>query len=161
MATIVAPPRGPVTRTIPTRRGGKFRWTIHTHPNNAFTVKMTDEATTAIVGFKNVDHALIVGKMIETHYIKQKEWPDTTGRLILPAPHDGDLDFLFLRKWDFADLQVACTKNFLNLVSIDDLESTRTGFNFDGKLMSFEAPVEVYIESLTEMFERPGPSPDL
>lgn len=161
MATIVAPPKRPIGRTFQTRRGGKFRWTIHTHPNNAFTVKMTDEATTAIVGFRNVEHALIVGKMIETHYIKQKEWPDTTGRLILPAPHDGDLDFLFLRKWDFNDLQVACTKNFLCMVSVDDLETTKTGFNFDGKLMSFEAPSEVYIESLNEMFERPGPSPDL
>jgi len=112
---------------------------------------MNDESTTAMVGFKNVDHALIVGKMIESYYIKQKEWPDTTGKLVLPAPHEGDLDFLFLRKWDFSDLQVECTKNFLNLVLVDDLESTKTGFNFDGKLLSFEAPVEFYVARLEEL----------
>jgi len=155
MATIVAPPKRPTGRTFQTRRGGKFRWTIHTHPNHAFTVKMNDEAPIAIVGFRNVEHALIVGKMIESHYIKQNEWPDTTGRLILPAPHDGDLEFLFLRKWDFADLQVMCTKNFLSMVSVDDLESTKTGFNFDGKMMSFEATPDFYIESLKEMYDRP------
>lgn len=98
--------------------------------------------------------------MIESHYIKQKEWPDTTGKLILPEPHEGDLEFLFLRKWDFADLQVECTKNFLCMVSVDDLESTKTGFNFDGKLMSFAAPLELYIASLNEMFERPESTHD-
>jgi hypothetical protein len=158
MATITAPPRRPLVQT---RRGGKFRWTIHTHPNHAFTVKMNEDAPTAIVGFKNVEHALVVGKMIEMHYVKQKEWPDTTGQLLLPAPHEGDLDFLFLRKWDLADLQVACTKNFLCMVSVEDLEPTKTGFNFDGKLLSFQAPLEFHIESLKEMYERPGPNPDL
>jgi len=153
MATIVAPPRGPVTRTVPTRRGGKFRWTIHTHPNHAFTVRFKEDSPTAIVGFKHVDHALIVGKMIETYYVKQKEWPDTTGPLLLPAPHDGDLDFLFLRKWDLNDLQVECTKNFLSMVSVDDLEPTRNGFNFDGKLMSFDAPMEFYAARLEELLE--------
>lgn len=153
MATIVAPPRGPVTRTIPTRRGGKFRWTIHTHPNHAFTVRFKEESSTAIVGFKHVDHALIIGKMIETYYIRQKEWPDTSGQLVLPAPHEGDLNFLFLRKWDLADLQVECTKNFLNMVSVDDLKPTNAGFNFDGKLMSFDAPVEFYVARLEELLE--------
>lgn len=100
-----------------------------------------------------MDHALIVGKMIETYYVKQKEWPDTTGPLLLPAPHDGDLDFLFLRKWDLNDLQVECTKNFLSMVSVDDLEPTRNGFNFDGKLMSFDAPMEFYATRLEELLE--------
>ena len=153
MATIAAPPKRPIGRTFQTRRGGKFRWTIHTHPNNAFSVKMNEDAPTAIVGFRNVEHALIIGKMIEVYYIKQKEWPNTTGKLILPAPHEGDLVFLFLRRWDLADLQVECTKNFLSMVSVDDLETTSTGFNFDGKLMNFEASPEFYVERLDELLQ--------
>ena len=155
MATIVSPPRRP-PRSIQTRRGGKFYWTIHTHPNNAFTVRMKDDSPTSIVGFKNVDNALVIGKMIETYYMTQQEWPDTTGQLLLPPPHDGDLNFLFLQKWDFADLQVECTKNFLSMVAIDNLQTTKRGFNFDGKLMSFEAPMEFYVERLDEIFRLDG-----
>jgi hypothetical protein len=114
---------------------------------------MNEDAPTAIVGFRNVEHALIIGKMIEVYYIKQKEWPNTTGKLILPAPHEGDLDFLFLRRWDLADLQVECTKNFLSMVSVNDLETTSTGFNFDGKLMNFEASLEFYVERLDELLQ--------
>ena len=152
MATIVSPPRRP-PRSIQTRRGGKFYWTIHTHPNNAFTVRMNDDSPTAIVGFKNVDNALVIGKMIETYYMTQQEWPDTSGQLLLPPPHDGDLNFLFLQKWDFAQLQVECTKNFLSMVAIDSLETTKRGFNFDGKMLSFDAPREFYTERLDEIFE--------
>ena len=152
MATIVSPPRRP-TRTIQTRRGGKFYWTIHTHPNNAFTVRMKDDSPTSIVGFKNVDNALVIGKMIETYYMTQQEWPDTSGQLLLPPPHDGDLNFLFLQKWDFADLQVECTKNFLSMVAIDNLQTTKRGFNFDGKMLSFDAPHEFYVARLDEILE--------
>ena len=151
MATIVSPPRRP-PRSIQTRRGGKFYWTIHTHPNNAFTVRMKDDSSTSIVGFKNVDNALVIGKMIETYYMTQQEWPDTTGQLLLPPPHDGDLNFLFLQKWDFADLKTECTKNFLSMVAIDNLETTKRGFNFDGKILSFEAPLEFYVVRLAELF---------
>ena len=155
MATIVSPPRRP-PRSIQTRRGGKFYWTIHTHPNNAFTVRMNDDSPTAIVGFKNVDNALVIGKMIETYYMTQQEWPNTSGQLLLPPPHDGDLNFLFLQKWDFAQLQVECTKNFLSMVAIDSLETTKRGFNFDGKMLSFEAPREFYAERLDEIFRLEG-----
>ena len=155
MATIVSPPRRP-PRSIQTRRGGKFYWTIHTHPNHAFTVRMNDDSPTAIVGFKNVDNALVIGKMIETYYMTQQEWPDTSGQLLLPPPHDGDLNFLFLQKWDFAQLQVECTKNFLSMVAIDSLETTKRGFNFDGKMLSFDAPREFYAERLDEIFRLEG-----
>ena len=152
MATIAAPPRRPLGRSIQTRRGGKFYWTIHTPPNNAFSVRVNENSKTALVGFKNVDHAILIGKMIETHYLVQNEWPSTDGQLILPAPHDGDLNFLFLQKWDFAELKVECTKNFLSMVAIDNLETTKQGFNFDGKILSFEAPLEFYVVRLAELF---------
>ena len=155
MATIVSPPRRP-PRSIQKRRGGKFYWTIHTHPNNAFTVRMKDDSSTSIVGFKNVDNALVIGKMIETYYMTQQEWPDTSGQLLLPPPHDGDLNFLFLQKWDFGDLQVECTKNFLSMVAIDSLQTTKRGFNFDGKMLSFDAPREFYAERLDEIFRLEG-----
>jgi len=157
MASLLVPPP---TRPLPTRRGGKFYWTIHTHPNNVFTVWPREDKPTAVVGFKKPEHALLIGHMIERHYVINKEWPDTSNKLILPAPRNEteDLNFLFLQRWDFNDLQEKCSKNFLNMVSVDDLELTKDGFNFDGKLLTFEAPVEFLVESLEEMYERPGPS---
>ena len=155
MATIVSPPRRP-PRSIQTRRGGKFYWTIHTHPNNAFSVRVNENSKTALVGFKNVDNALVIGKMIETYYMTQQEWPDTTGQLLLPPPHDGNLNFLFLQKWDFAELKVECTKNFLSMVAIDNLGTTKRGFNFDGKMLSFDAPHEFYVERLEEILRLEG-----
>ena len=117
---------------------------------------MKDDSSTSIVGFKNVDNALVIGKMIETYYMTQQEWPDTSGQLLLPPPHDGDLNFLFLQKWDFAQLQVECTKNFLSMVAIDSLQTTKRGFNFDGKMLSFDAPREFYAERLDEIFRLEG-----
>jgi hypothetical protein len=114
---------------------------------------MNEDITTSLVGFRNVNHAVLIAKMIESYYITQKEWPDTTGRLILPAPRSGDLEFLFLRRWDLADLQVTCTKNFLNLVSVEDLDETTEGFSFNGNLMIFSAEHEFYAQRLNEILE--------
>lgn len=156
MASIVAPPPVRPSRAPPTRRGGKFYYTIHTHPNHTFAVRVTDDATSAIVGFKDPDHALFVGQMIETHYAEQNEWPITTGQLILPMPRMGELAFLFLQKWDFEDLKLTCTKNFLNMVSVDNIHNTKKGFNLQGEVLAFHAPLEFYAECLKEMYERPG-----
>jgi hypothetical protein len=122
---------------------------------------VNDDSQTAIVGFKKADDAIRVGQMIEKHYLIQKEWPETQGQLILPmVTEDPTLEFLFCRQWDFEDLKVTCTKNFLSIVAIDDIGATKKGFSFNGKILSFEATVEFYMESLTEMYDRVGPNHD-
>lgn len=154
MASLVVPPTRPVGFSK-TRRGGKHYWTIHTHPNHAFSVRVNEDSQTAIVGFKQVDDALLVGQMIEKHYLLRKEWPDTDGQIILPSvTEEQTLNFLFCRKWDFEDLKVTCTKNFLNMIAIDEIESTKKGFEFNGKILSFEAPLEFYAERLTELYSQ-------
>ena len=161
MASITAPPPVRPPKVPPTRRGGKFYYTIHVHPNKAFTIRLNESAPTAIVGFKNPADALMIGQMIESHYIKQKEWPDITGQLLLPMAHREDLEFLFLQKWDFEDLKMTCTKNYLSMVSVDYIGTTKRGLNFEGKMMTFEAPTEFYVDCLKEMYERVGPAHDL
>lgn len=159
MTSIITPPVRPGP-TVKTRWGGRSYYTIHVHPNNAFSVRLNEDAPTAIISFKSQDHAVLLGKMVEAHYMKQKEWPDTTGRFLLPLPQGGELAFLFIRKWDFEELKMTCTKNFLSMVSVDDIENTKTGFRFDGKIFTFEASREFHIESLTEMYDREGPMHD-
>lgn len=160
MASIIAPPPVRPVRPPPTRRGGKFYYTIHVHPNQAFAVRVNEESLSAIVGFKNPDHAMYIGKMIELNYIEQKELPSTTGQLVLPMPGNGELDFLFLQKWDFEDLKTTCTKNFLNMVSVDNIGDTKKGFNLSGNLYMFEATPEFYVDCLKEIYDRQGYEPD-
>ena len=159
MASLIVPPTRPVGFPK-TRRGGKHYWTIHTHQNHAFSVKVSENVQTAILGFKDPEDAVVVGKMLETHYMMEKEWPATFGQIHLPEPRsDVALFHLFFRKWDFEDLKVTCTKNFLNMVAIDDIENTKKGFEFNGKMFAFEAPVEFYVERLAELYQMPSSEP--
>ena len=98
MTSIIAPPPVRPPRLPPTRRGGKFYYTIHIHPNQAFALRVNEDSASAIVGFKNPDHALFVGQMMELHYQEQKEWPNTSGQLVMPMPRSAELSFLFLQK---------------------------------------------------------------
>jgi hypothetical protein len=113
---------------------------------------MNENSQTALVSFRKADDAILVGRMIEKHYIMQKDWPQTEGQIILPSvSKDAPLDFLFCRKWDFEELKIECTKNFLNIVTIDNIVNSRNGLNFKGKAFSFQAPVEFYMNRLEDL----------
>ena len=147
-----APPRRPIASPR-ARRGNKHYWTIHTNENHVFTAKTSEHVQTAVIGFKNPDDAIIIGKMLETYYMMEKEWPKMTGAFHLPeAPEGMELYHLFFRKWDTADLEVTCTKNFLNMIVIDDIGTTKRGINFNGKMYSFEAPHDFYVNRLDELY---------
>jgi hypothetical protein len=153
MALTIAPPVNPKIQ-VRTRRGGKFYWTIHTHPNHAFSVRMNENSPTALVAFKHVENALLVGRMVEKHYIVQKDWPDTEGQIILPAvTGDSPLNFLFCRKWDFEELKVECTKNCLNMVTIDRILNNKKGIAFNGNVLSFDAPLDFYKMRFDELYD--------
>lgn len=84
-----------------------------------------------------------------------------TDQLLLPMAQREDLEFLFLQKWDFEDLKLTCTKNYLSMVSVDDIGTTKRGFSFEGNMMTFEATNDFYVDCLKEMYERVGPTHDL
>ena len=148
----------------PTRRRGAVKtsqkpktfFTIHTHPNHAFTLKLADAAPTSVVGFGNWDDALFIGKMIETHFERQKEWPDTreVGTLTLPASNNGDvLHHIYIQKWDFDELKLVCTKNFLDLVGVEGIIKKKSGgYTFDGNVYRFKAEWDFYRARLAELW---------
>jgi hypothetical protein len=141
MLGIKTPPVKPV-KTVPTNRLPKTYYTLHSHPNNAFTMKINEKQNTAIVGFKDIDDAILIGRMIETYYWREKELPDMTqiGALILPSPDIGDvLNHLYIQKWEFEELQLHCTRNILNLLSVQSFNNTKTGYSLVGDVYSFEA----------------------
>jgi hypothetical protein len=153
-SAVAAPPVKP--RLAPkTNQKPKYYWTIHSHPNDAFTLKINEKVRTSVVGFREIDDALFIGKMIETHFVRQKEWPDTRseGSLILPSSQVGDvLSHIYVQKWEFNDLKLTCTKNFLDMISVDAIVNTKNGYSFSGNLFKFEAPIEFYKERLDELF---------
>lgn len=154
-SVVVAPPKKPrrLAKTIPKP---KNFFTLHTHPNNAFTLKLNENTKTSIVGFKDWDDALFIGKMIETYFIVEKEWPDTRqeGSLVLPSAGSDDILYhLYIQKWDFDDLKVICTKNFLDLISVDGIIKKKFGgYIFDGNVYKFQAEWDFYRTRIKELW---------
>jgi len=138
-----------------TNQKTKTYWTLHTKPNDAFTLKISDKVRTSIVGFKEIDDAIFIGKMIETHFVRQKEWPDTRmeGSLVLPSSQVGDvLHHIYVQKWEFNELKLTCTKNFLDMLSVESIINTKNGYSFEGSVFKFEAPLDFYKDRLFELF---------
>lgn len=155
-STVAAPPVKPrrLAKTIPKP---KAYFTIHTQPNDAFTLKLNDTARTSVVGFSNWDDAFFIGKMIETHFIREKEWPDTreVGSLTLPASTvpDDVLAHLYIQKWDFDELKLICTKNFLDLIGVEGIIKKKIGgYTFDGNAYHFQADWDFYRMRLKELW---------
>jgi hypothetical protein len=152
MATI-APPAAPV-RTVKTGQVRRKYYTIHSDPNHAFTLKLDAEARTAIVGFVDVDDAMKIGNMIETHFNEMIEWPDTRsgGNLVLPMGRGDPLAQVFIQKWEFEDLKLTCTKNFLDLVSVDELVPGKLTYSLSGAIYKFDAPLDFYRQRMYELY---------
>lgn len=153
MSVTLPPPVKPV-KPMKTGRRRLKHYTIHSHPNDAFTVR-SEGNLTCVVGFHKHEHAMMVGNMIETYFFHQKGLPDTfnDGPLILPkAKAVTDLKFLFIQEWDeFDDLKMLCTKNIMNMCSVDDIENTKDGFSFSGRMYKFEAHPDFYRERFEEL----------
>jgi hypothetical protein len=134
------------------RKPNKY-WTLHSGENNAFTLRMNEEMKTSIVGFKHRSDALFIGKMIETHYLRKKEWPDTSNGLVLPnmpAHLPDTLSHVLMFEWEFEELKVTCTRNILDMISVDGLIKTENGYTFEGNLYKFEGELEFYQERFEE-----------
>lgn len=154
-AAVAAPPVRP-RRAVQTNQKPKNFFTIHTHPNHAFTLKIDDNSRTSIVGFKEWDDAFFIGKMLETYFVREMEWPDTkhSGTLILPsAPADDVLYHVYIQKWEFDELQMTCTKNFLDLIGVEGIIKKKSiGYTFDGNVYKFEAEWDFYRMRLGELW---------
>lgn len=153
MATI-APPARPRVQ-IPTAQTRRKYYTIHSNNNNAFGLKLNEDVRTAIVGFAELDDAVRIGNMIETYFIERKEWPDTQipGSLILPTGRLEDLVHIFIQKWEFDDIKVNCTRNFLDFICVERIVPNNSTYSLNGNRYIFEAPTDFYRERLTELYE--------
>lgn len=151
----VAPPTKPRAGST-TTYGGRSYYTLHTEVNNAFALRPKD-CKTSIVGFKNVNEAVLVGCMIETHFSQYNEWPEIgEDGIILPSPKSisiEDLSRIFIKKWNFDNLKLLCTRNVLDLISVEDISRRRGGFTFSGSMYTFNADIGFYQERFNELLD--------
>jgi hypothetical protein len=93
--------------------------------------------------------------MIDTHYIQEKEWPDTrqAGSLVLPNSRFGDvLMHVFIQEWEYDELKVRCTENTLDMVTVDAILKKKSSYSFSGSQLTFEAPAEFYRMRFDQLF---------
>jgi len=154
MSLVAAPPIRPHGSARTNQKPLRY-YTIHSHANDAFTLKIDDTTRTSVVSFRKWDDALLIGKMIETHYIQQKEWPDTrqTGSLVLPNSRVGDvLKHVYMQEWDYDELKVMCTQNTLDMITVDAILKKKSSYSFAGNQLRFEAPTEFYRMRFDQLF---------
>jgi hypothetical protein len=151
MSAIIRPPVRPRSKGFGSKPNNYY--TLHSAENNAFTLRLNEDDRTSMVGFKSKNDAKFIAQMIETYYVNNKEWPDTHGELILPAPFDRniELSYVSIYRWDFEDLKIVCTRNILDLISVNGIVNTNTGHSFTGNLFKFDAPAQFYQERFEEL----------
>lgn len=140
--------RPPVTRPMKTGFKPRRLYTIHSEQNKVFTLKPNEDRRFSIVSFRSADDALLVGKMLQTYQMRQKELPtpELDGSLTLVhAPDNQDLITLQIRQWSFDELQFYCTRYIFDMMSVDKIgKKMKEKYTFEGSLYSFEAPLEFY-----------------
>jgi hypothetical protein len=157
MAGILTPPVKPRVKIETLQRGKKY-FTIQTTPNHVFTLKSHEEAKTSVVGFKKWDDAFLISKMIETHYIEQKEWPvlEIGKTIVLPSSRPSAvLRHLYIQEWDFEELKFECTRNIIDFMSIERIINKKSTYSFNGHQYTFSAPVEFYMNRFDELYDSP------
>lgn len=158
-AATIAPPKKPRSGSLKTGRRPKTYYTINSGPNQAFALLLDDDSRMSMVGFRQWDDALFIGRMIETHYDVMHEWPDIRqpGALTLPAPQKNDvLHHLYIQKWSDSELQMTCTRNFMDMMTVDDITKGDTlgSHAFSGSVMRLSADMDFYRTRLDELLDR-------
>lgn len=148
MASLVPPP---TTRPKFFGKKPSKYFTLHSGGNNAFTLRLNEDHHTAIVGFRKKTDAIFFARMIETHYNRKKEWPDSCiENLELQSPALEDLQLIHVHEWDEEDLKIICTRNILNMMSVDGLVKSENGYSIEGQAYKFDAPIDFYKERFEE-----------
>ena len=75
------------------------------------------------------------------------------GTLVLPEGRFQDLVHVFIRQWEFDELKVECTRNILDMISVDEILKKTASYSFAGSLYKFEGSREFYQNRFNELFE--------
>jgi hypothetical protein len=165
---IAAPPKTPIARPPKTGRTAKKYYTIHNFPNSIMAVKLHDyeHMNTCVVSFSTQKDALFVGKVIENHRAKTKEWPvfnfadlqsDNMFRVtnFTGSAEEVLTGNMYVQEWsEVDDLKFYCVAHFFDLITLNRLTPSKEGFMMRGSLFKFEADQAFYTQRLEYLFEK-------
>jgi hypothetical protein len=141
----VAPVKPPITKLHDGT--GRFH-TLHLE-KHVFTIQ---KHGTSVVAFRNKKDANQFGKLLESHYEISQVWPiiNFEDTVFYKKPKDHVLKYLDINSWGEEDIRNFCVKNYMNMLDIFRLEDD---YRLVGRSISWEAPMDFYIDRLNERFE--------
>jgi len=124
-------------------------YTLHENYNNILALRAErDKDKTTTLAFTRHDDVLKMGTILENHYRTYKEWPDLVidnSIKIYSANALDELSILHMVEWSFEELTTLCAGHYMDILQIDSLVETRSGFSIRGNRMMLEGTPEFYI----------------
>jgi hypothetical protein len=145
MASYVIPVKPPGVKV---RDGiGKFH-TLHCG-SHIFTIQKNG---TSVVAFRSKKDANHFGKLLESHFELSRTWPTINFEetLLFKKPKEQSLVYLSINSWREEDLREFCIKNYMNMLDIIKIEND---YKLVGRSISWEVPMDFYVELLNEKLE--------
>lgn len=145
MQTITRPPV-----LVKTKHGSRPMYTLHRSINSimawdAKTSKM------AVVAFERENDAQLMGKMIENHYERVREWPNFQSLTFvsgLPQVNQ-DLQHLGVVQWSDVDtLMSFCASYYFDLIQIQTISNSH---RIRGNILQLSVPEKTHIPYLERM----------
>ena len=164
---IAAPPKTPVTKVRKTGRTARKYYTIHSYPNSIMAVKLHEyeHLNTSVISFNTQTDAMFIGKVIENHRSKTKEWPvfnfadQQSDNMFRVMNYTGDSQTLdgniYVQEWsEIDDLKLYCVAHFFDLVTLNRLTPSKEGFMMRGNVFKFEADQDFYTQRLEYLYDK-------
>ncbi|NBX49310.1 hypothetical protein EBT25_05060 [bacterium] len=149
MQTLSRPPA-----VVKTNQENRKYYTLHKNVNsvmawNANTSKM------AVVAFSRERDVKLLGHMIESHYEKQREWPDFSSMTLVssePMNIEDDFSILGVVQWsDIDKLRVFCVEHYFDLILVEQISNT---FRIRGSVFQLSIPEKFFVPYLTKLLDQ-------
>lgn len=107
---------------------------------------------TSVVAFRSKVDANRFGKLLESHFDLSLTWPniDFEESIMFRKPKEQNLKYLYIKPWKEDDLRDFCIDNYMNMLDIFTIEDE---YRLVGRSISWEAPMNFYVENLNKKLD--------
>ena len=153
---LALPPTLPKISTDETAR--KF-YTLHHRTNTAFCIPHRIQKM-AVLSFGRRKDVHIMGHMIENHVKRLGEWPEIgedESMTIFSGNNlsiEDELDILSVIEWDIEEIKLLCASSYLDLLHVEKLIKTKSGYGISGNRYMFEGNQMFYATILNQLYAK-------
>lgn len=107
---------------------------------------------TSVVAFRSKVDANRFGKLLESHFELSLTWPNINFEeaILFKKPKEQTLKYLYTKIWREDDLRDFCIENYMNMLDIFRIEDE---YRLVGRCVSWEAPMDFYIDTLNKKLD--------